>query len=118
MPRSFDVLRLPHSVGKAEAVRSGMRKAFQSDAEFVSSGMQGESSKGATPSDLPVEQSTKFELVINLKTAKALGLTNCLPTSAQPDFLSATHAGDAPSHRGPGPSVRFGANSRPVAART
>ncbi len=70
--------RLPAAYGSSESCDHGGLMCYgpsYPDSFFRAATYVDKILKGAKPADLPVEQPTKFELVINLKTAKALGLT-------------------------------------------
>ena len=70
--------RLPSIYARREAVQAGGLVAYGaslSDQIGRATAYADRILKGARPAELPVEQPTKLELVINLKTAKALGLT-------------------------------------------
>jgi putative ABC transport system substrate-binding protein len=71
-------LKLPSVFGRRDYVAAGGLMSFNSSSVWhwrSAAGFVDKILKGTKPADIPVEQPTKFELVINLKTAKALGIT-------------------------------------------
>ena len=80
--------RLPTMSGNRESIEAGglisygpnFPELFRRAADYIDKIL-----RGAKPADIPVEQPAKFDLVINLKTAKALGLTMPPPLLARAD---------------------------------
>jgi putative ABC transport system substrate-binding protein len=70
--------RFPSSCSRSEHAEAGCLMSYGpnvTDMFRISADYVDKILKGAKPADLPVQQPTKFELIVNLKTAKALGLT-------------------------------------------
>ena len=80
----------PPMIGEKPAAEAGALMAYavdRYDLWFRSAFLVDKILKGTQPADLPIDQAAKFELIINLKTAKALGLTIPLPLLARADEL-------------------------------
>ena len=69
-PSRFEIMRGYVEAGGLMSYGANLPESFRRAADLVDKIL-----RGAKPADIPVEQPTEFDLVINLKTAKALGLT-------------------------------------------